>query len=160
MTKIALGSGSQGKPGFINVDWIAQPGVDVVHNLLDFPYPFKDAEADYIELIDVLEHMPSFTDDHKSFPIEFVRECWRILKPGGELVIQVPHWRSPNLWIDPTHVRGYDDRSMDYFDPSTGLGSDYGYYSDRKFIVSSHHTYIGADVDGEPSNVIFKMLKV
>lgn len=155
--RIALGCGSQGKAGFINVDWIDQKGVDVVHNLLEFPYPFDDGVADYIELIDVLEHMPSFTDDNKSFPIEFVNECWRILKVGGELVIQVPHWQSPNTWIDPTHVRGYDMRSMDYFDPSTDLGRDYGYYSDHKFMVAKELTLTG---DGAPNNVIFKMCKL
>jgi len=150
--EINLGCGSEPTPGFVNVDWIDQEGVDKVHNLLHFPYPFKDNSAKFIKAIDVLEHMPSFTEDHRSFSISFIEECHRILKPGGELFIQVPHWQSKNLWIDPTHVRGYDEQSFDYFDPDKFLGQAYGYYSDKKFRVSSLRT--------SNDNIEFTMVKL
>jgi len=150
--KINLGCGSMIKEGFCNVDWIAQPGVDVVHNLLEFPWPFDDGVAEVVSAHDVLEHMPPFTDDKQSFPIRFVEEAHRILKPGGKLFIQVPHWQSKNVWIDLTHVRGYDERSMDYFDETTDLGRAYGYYSPCKFNVSALRT--------PNDNVEFTMFKI
>lgn len=155
--RINIGAGSEPTDGWCNVDWIDQDGIDVVHNLLEFPWPFEDNSADEIKAIDVLEHMPSFTPDMKSNPIAFVEECHRILKPGGKLTIQVPHYQSPNLWIDPTHVRGYDLRSFDYFDPERDLGKSYGYYSDKKFNVSATLSRMR---NGQPSNVTFVMVKI
>lgn len=150
--KINLGAGSEPTEGWLNVDWIKQAGIDVVHNLLEFPWTFADDEvADEIKAIDVLEHMPLFTEDLDSTPIMFIEECHRILRTGGKLFITVPHWQSPNLWIDPTHVRGYDEKSMDYFDPETDHGKWYGYYSDKKFKVSSVRT--------PNNNVEFTMVK-
>lgn len=151
-TKINLGAGIELKEGFINCDWLEMPGIDKVFNLLNFPWPFSDASADEISAHDVLEHMPPFTDDKQSFPIKFVEEAHRILKTGGKLFIQVPHWQSRNLWIDPTHVRGYDEKSMDYFDPEKDLGKWYGYYSSCKFSVSAVRT--------PNDNVEFTMIKL
>lgn len=149
--KINLGAGSEPTEGWVNVDWIASEGIQVVHNLLETPWPFQDNEASEMKAIDVLEHMPNFTADNKSTPIAFIEECHRILRPGGQLFITVPHWQSPNLWIDPTHVRGYDEKSMDYFDPDTDFGKWYGYYSDKKFHVTSVRT--------ANDNVEFTMVK-
>lgn len=156
--KINLGAGSEPEltEGWVNVDWKAIKGIDVVHNLLTFPWPFEDSVADEIKAIDVLEHMPSFVygnhvDDPESTPIKFIEECHRLLSSGGKLFITVPHWQSKNLWIDPTHVRGYDEQSFDYFDPDKFLGQAYGYYSDKKFKVTSVRT--------DNDNVEFTMVK-
>lgn len=138
--KINLGAGSEPTDGWVNVDWVDQQGIDVVHNLLEFPWPFKDGVADEMLARDVLEHMPLFNSKNESTPIKFIEECWRILQPDGRLFITVPHHESKNLWIDPTHVRGYDEKSFDYFDPDTDLGKWYGYYSDKKFKVSAVRT--------------------
>ena len=119
MIKINLGAGSEPTENWTNVDWLRLPGIDVVHNLLEFPWPFPDNCGAEIKAIDVLEHMPNFTPDNKSTPIAFIEECHRILLMGRKLFITVPHWQSPNCWIDPTHVRGFDERSMDYFDDDT-----------------------------------------
>lgn len=155
--KINLGAGSEPTPGWVNTDWLQMPGIDKVFNLLQFPWPFDDNVADEILARDVIEHMPNFTAGGQSTPIEFVRECWRILQPGGKLFMTTPHWASPNMWIDPTHVRGFDVKSFDYFDPDTDFGKWYGYYSaDRKFTVSCNLTHMP---DGSPSNVEFTMIK-
>lgn len=154
--KINLGAGSEPTEGWVNLDWIAGEGIQVVHNLLEFPWPFEDNSADEIKAIDVLEHMPNYTPDNRSNPIAFVEECHRILKVGGKLTIQVPHWGSPNMWIDPSHVRGFDPKSMDYFDPQKELGQWYGYYSKCKFDVTAELSHMP---DGSPSNVTFVMTK-
>jgi SAM-dependent methyltransferase len=156
-TRINLGAGSEPTEGWVNVDWTEGPGIDVIQNLLLFPWPFADNEAEEIKAIDVLEHMPNYTPDNKATALEFVEECHRILKPGGTLTIQVPHWRSPNCWIDPTHVRGFGEKSMDYFDPDKDFGQWYGYYTRGKFHVTAE---VSTMPDGTtPSNVTFRMVK-
>lgn len=151
--RLHLGAGTAAKyhPDWVNVDFIKTEGIDVVHNLNAYPWPFKDGEADEIKAIDLIEHLPTHIDGMSTMLL-FIEECHRILKPGGILFMTTPHWQSKNLWIDFTHVRGFDERSFDYLDPSTQLGKDYGYYSKCKFLVSSKRT--------ENDNVEFKLVRL
>ncbi len=55
----------------------------IVWDLNKFPYPFEDNSADKILLSHVLEHLEA--------PVYVLRECKRILKEGGLLVIVVPN---------------------------------------------------------------------
>lgn len=52
--------------------------------------PFEDGAFDVVVIVDFLEHIP---DDRG-----FARELARIIRPGGQLVINVPHLR-PGSWI-------------------------------------------------------------
>jgi len=51
--------------------------------------PFEDGSFDAVTLLDVLEHIP---DD-----IAAAREAWRVLAPGGWVIVSSPNlrWRSP-----------------------------------------------------------------
>lgn len=51
--------------------------------------------------------------------------------------MQTPGWKAEFLWIDPTHVRGFDVRSMDFFDDRTEFGKSTGFYSKCKFHVKA-----------------------
>lgn len=111
-----LGCGTDIRPGFVNLDCSALPGVDVVHDLNSLPLPFKAATFDHIVAKDVLEHV-----DY----IPLLRELHRILKPGGELFIQVPHFSSANNYIDPTHKNRFSILTFEFFVAGAGLGRDY-----------------------------------
>lgn len=82
--RLNLGCGNDIRPGYVNVDQRRLPGVDRVVDLSDMPWPFETESADEVLMLDFLEH----------FPYEKTRvilmECYRILKPTSELVIQVP----------------------------------------------------------------------
>jgi SAM-dependent methyltransferase len=45
--------------------------------------PFADAAVDAVVLLDVLEHVPD--------PVAVVTEIHRVLRPGGSLILSVPH---------------------------------------------------------------------
>lgn len=132
--RINLGAGEDIQAGWTNVDMIDLPGIDVVHNLIKFPYPFEDNSAHEMKAVDVIEHLPTYIGEAHGV-IKFLEECHRILKPGGTLFLQTPGWKAEFLWIDPTHVRGFDIQSMDFFDPSTHFGKTTGFYSKCKFDV-------------------------
>jgi hypothetical protein len=133
--KINLGAGTDIRKDWVNVDLVPLDGIDVVHNMAIYPWPFEDGSATEIRAIDVLEHLPPYTQDLKPGVVAFIEECHRILKPGGELFIQTPGWRAEFLWIDPTHVRGFDVQSMDFFDPTKHFGITTGFYSQCKYSV-------------------------
>jgi predicted SAM-dependent methyltransferase len=80
--KIQVGSGSRSKPGWINVDLFAD--ADVRLDLRE-PLPFPDRSAETIYGEHVFEHLAHPVDTHA-----FLRECLRILRPGGALKLAVP----------------------------------------------------------------------
>jgi SAM-dependent methyltransferase len=106
--KLNLGSGEFPKPGFVNLDRDALQGVDVVHDLDVFPYPFADGQFDRIEADHVLEHLGQVFD--------VMREIHRILAPGGVVVIRVPHFSRG--FTHPEHRRGFNVTFPCYFDPA------------------------------------------
>ncbi len=92
-----LGCGAAKVEGAVGIDNVALPGVDVVHDLLDFPYPFDANSVDEVYLNHVIEHF-SLSDAQ-----QILRQVYRILQPDGILHVHVPHAFSVAAWIDPTH---------------------------------------------------------
>jgi ubiquinone/menaquinone biosynthesis C-methylase UbiE len=111
------------KPGWTNLDVAALPGVDVVHDLDQQPLPFDDASFDYVECIDVLEHVRELPD--------VMREIHRILTPGGTLHVEGPHFTSYTWAMDPTHRRAFAINTFEFFTNSSM--HDRGYYFDFSF---------------------------
>ena len=52
--KLNLGSGIDIRPGYVNLDVAALPGVDVVHDLAELPLPFETAAFDEVLCKDIL----------------------------------------------------------------------------------------------------------
>ncbi len=118
VVRLNLGCGGRIMDGFVNCDLHPLPGVDQVMNLDVFPWPFDDESVSQIVASHVFEHVAS--------PVEFVLECWRVLRPGGRLTIQCPHYTSENAFTDPTHVRFVTDRTFDYWCQGEDLNGPLG----------------------------------
>ncbi len=107
-----VGCGPSKAKGAIGMDWVGYPGVDVVHNLEKFPWPFPDQSFDRIRARHVLEHVDAM--------IPAMDELHRILRPGGVLQIIVPYFGRYSAFRDPTHRRFCTWESFDYFVPGMG----------------------------------------
>jgi len=107
MRKLNLGSGPIVKKGYVNIDIVKCEGVDIVHDLNMFPYPFRDNEFDEIYTSHVLEHL----DDLPKVMTELKRIC----KKGARIVIRVPHFSCGVSYRDPTHRRLFSYFTFDYF---------------------------------------------
>ena len=105
-----LGCGTAKVQGAIGIDNVALPGVDVVHDLLDMPYPFEDNTADEIYLNHVIEHFV-LADSQR-----ILGEAYRILRSNGICHIRVPHVYSVAAWVDPTHKSAFTFISGQFFD--------------------------------------------
>lgn len=113
-----VGCGSHKEPGWVGMDAIPGPGVDIVHNMLDTPWPFEDESVWHIRCIHVLEHLPmtcACCADRFDPLLATFEEFWRILAPGGKVRIAVPH-STNNLraWRDPTHRRLLNEETFLY----------------------------------------------
>tara|TARA_X000000368_G_scaffold358367_1_gene301179 strand:- start:138 stop:695 length:558 start_codon:yes stop_codon:yes gene_type:complete len=119
MKKLNLGCGFFPKDGFVNLDINSRYPADVIHDMEEFPWPFKDKEFDYIQMDHVLEHLTDIKTTMK--------ELYRILNVKGKLVIRVPHFsRGFTHW---DHKRGFDITFPIYFDKNTS-----GRFEDVEFI--------------------------
>jgi len=125
--KLHLGCGHFIKEGWINHDLAPLPGVDVVHDLRSFPWPWEDGQFDEVHMENVLEHLSETT--------RTMEELSRIMSPGGKLFIGVPYWNSFEAWGDPTHERLFSEEVFEFYDPTTWRGKDRAYYSKAKFKI-------------------------
>lgn len=82
---IQIGGGDRLLPGFVNVD--IMPPADVVVDVRE-GIPFPTGCAGLVFMEHVLEHL-----DYPLSAKHLVRECFRVLDVGGELVIGVPDAR-------------------------------------------------------------------
>lgn len=116
MKRLHLGCGKDIREGYINVDYMDGEGVDKVHDLNTFPYPFKDNWFEEILMQDILEHL----DD----TLKVLKELHRISKKGAKIHIRVPHCKSTQAWGDITHKRAFSCDSFKWYDPKyKGKGS-------------------------------------
>lgn len=93
--------------------------------------PFQDNEFDRVAIIDFLEHIQ--TDR------EFIEELFRVIKPGGELIVNVPHAKN-SLLRKFRRAIGQTDEAHGHLRP--------GYTVDElaalmmgKFTIVSYKTY-------------------
>jgi SAM-dependent methyltransferase len=124
--RLNLGCGTDIRPGFVNLDIAALPGVDVVHDLDVLPLPFEDDRFVEIVCKDVLEHI--------DLPA-VLRECHRILRPGGRLHVQSPHFTSAAVYVDPTHRTALSIQTLDFF-------ATRGRFGGRSYYFDFHFSYV------------------
>lgn len=121
--KINIGCGNKQMPGYINLDSVALPGVDVVHNLNISPWPLKDNYFEEVYCDNVLEHLSSITKS--------MEEIWRICENKAKVKIIVPIFPSVWSFCDPTHKSIFTYFTFNYFRPEDGLN----YYSKARFKI-------------------------
>ena len=105
-SKLHIGCGRVRKYGYVNLDIMDGPGVDVKHDLDVYPWPFETNQFDEIFANSVLEHigdlLPCFGEMH------------RILKPGGVLKGGVPFYNYRGAFGDPTHKQFFTKSTFNY----------------------------------------------
>jgi SAM-dependent methyltransferase len=121
---LELACGKYPRKGAVNLDIVDLPGVDVVHDLDTYPWPFPDEEFNEIVAQDIIEHI----DD----VFKAMGEAWRILKPNGLILIHTTHWKNKGSYTDPQHKHFFTEESFDYFDKDTFIGQEFGFYDHIK----------------------------
>jgi predicted SAM-dependent methyltransferase len=113
-----LGCGHSNQPESYGIDIQDLPGVDLVADL-NGPIQLPSNTFDYVKAMDFLEHI-----DQKNC-IKMMEEVYRILKPGGQLIFNVPSTDGNNMgaFQDPTHVSFWNQNKFWYFlDEKYGKG--------------------------------------
>ena len=118
--KLDLAGGQNVREGFEGVDvW---EGSKHVVDLMKFPWPWKDGEAEELHCSHFIEHIPCRTIEErdivpgtdpelakklvgKDMFLAFFDECWRVLGHGGKMSVICPCARNNRAFQDPTHRR-------------------------------------------------------
>lgn len=123
--RLNVGCGRNILEGWLNLDSVALPGVDLVFDLEDLrqtPIKLADNSVGHFLLSHVIEHIRD--------SLGLMQELWRLATPGATAEIRVPHGGSDDAWEDPTHVRAYFLNSFGYFSQPFYWRADYGYRGD------------------------------
>ena len=92
---------------WINIDCEYIDGVDVVWDLNNIPLPVLEESIDIIVMNDILEHLDN--------PPEIIKECYRLLKNGGKLIIRILYWNHIYNYSDPQHKHVFGPRYFEFF---------------------------------------------
>ncbi|MBI5280478.1 MAG: class I SAM-dependent methyltransferase [Candidatus Solibacter usitatus] len=113
-----VGCGINKLPGSLGVDRNPRSNADVLCDLDRFPYPFRDSTFDRLQAIHVIEHV--------SDVLRTIEEFHRLVRPGGTIRLETPHYTDFSSFCDPTHRWHLNSFSFRYFgDDNAG----YGFYS-------------------------------
>ena len=74
---------------------------------LNNPWPFEDNSVGVIRASHLFEHLKD--------PIHTMNEAFRVLAPGGWLLIEVPSTDGRGAFQDPTHVSFWNENSIWYY---------------------------------------------
>lgn len=116
--KLDLGCGPNKEAGYVGVDMRTFAHVDIVADLSVYPWKFKSNSIGEIKASHIFEHLPD--------PLKTMEECFRVLKPGGTVVIDVPSSNGMGAFQDPTHKSFWNINSFIYYDRREQLGGLYG----------------------------------
>jgi SAM-dependent methyltransferase len=117
-----VGCGINKYPGAIGIDRNPDCRPDVLCDIDHIPLPFADGSFDQLRAIHVIEHV---TDVIRS-----MEEFHRLVRRGGRVRIETPHYTDFSSFCDPTHRWHLNTFSFRYF------GEDhagFGYYSRCRF---------------------------
>lgn len=116
-----VGCGVKKFPGSVGIDRNRHTAADILWDLDQFPWPVEAESFDEARMIHVIEHVGDV--------IRTMEELHRILRPGGRIVLETPHYTDFSSWCDPTHKWHLNSFSFRYFGEDD---AGYGYYSEAR----------------------------
>jgi hypothetical protein len=101
-----LGAAHRKPPGYVGVDQRPEEGVDIVATLpekLDLP----DGSVGLMRAVEFFEHVPA--------KVPLINELYRLLAPGGMLLVMSPSSDGRGAHQNPAHVAHYNENSFWYY---------------------------------------------
>lgn len=128
--RLDIGCGEAKQPGFVGMDIMDLPGVDIVHDLEVRPWPLPDECVITAVASHVLEHI----QPARGVFLGVMDELWRVMKPNAQFAFVVPYAESHGYYQDPTHCNPINETTMLYFDPLDPSGL-YTFYRPKPWKV-------------------------
>jgi len=110
-----VGCGPSKQRGCLGIDRVALPGVDIVHDIQEFPWPVPDNVCARIIMSHVWEHV------EPRYRFRLMDELWRIIRPDGQLLIACPYAGTFLAHAHPEHYLCPNEATFQFFDPDYPL---------------------------------------
>lgn len=139
--KLDLGCGQRKVEGFVGVDICACLGVDVVHDLMKFPWPWESDSVAEVFCSHFIEHIPhrAFGDNGPDPFFMFFDELYRVMKVGATGKFIAPYYSSMRAWQDPQHTRAISDATGLYLNKGWRVANKLDHYPihcDFDYVIS------------------------
>jgi len=106
--KIEIGCGDRKRdPDAIGIDILDTSATDIVGDALEVLRALPGESVKAITSFHVFEHLQDIQ--------EIIAEVERVLVPGGEMLVVVPHYSNPFYYSDPTHRNFFGLYTFSYF---------------------------------------------
>lgn len=116
--RLDIGCGDNKQSGFVGMDKQEFPGVEIVHDWNDYPWPLPDACCLLVMASHVVEHVNPADGGF----LQWMDELWRVCQVDAEVMISYPHGSSQGYLQDPTHCNALNEATWAYFAPSHPSG--------------------------------------
>jgi SAM-dependent methyltransferase len=136
--RLDLGCGENCQKGWVGMDIRPLPNVEIVHDVQDFPYPIDDNTCLTILMSHLWEHI------EPKYRFRVMEELWRIMIPGGQLLISVPYYLSLGAYQDPSHYPCPNEATWTYFDPAWAL---YQVYKPKPWKIIQNNYVANANME-------------
>jgi SAM-dependent methyltransferase len=145
--RLNLGVGRRSREGYYGLDRIEMSGVDVVADLDEPLTELPDNSVAAIYTHHTFEHVVNF--------LPLLKEIHRVVVPGGQVEVVVPHFSNPYGYSDPTHVRFFGLYTFYYFadEPDQPRRKVPAFYLPERFAVES------INVTLMPTMLLFKPVR-
>lgn len=139
-----IGCGDDKVDGAIGIDVKETESTDVVLDVEVDGLPYDDNSVEEIHARMALEHMDASL---------VIGDCHRVLKPGGELHIKLPHPFTSGFWQDWTHViqAGFTRKGIEYLDSDHHMHYEHDIGS---WNVEDVHIEFWLNLDSLPGRVL------
>lgn len=114
--RLDLGCGPNPRQGYIGVDTIAFNEKVKVFDLRTGPWPWEDNSVEEAHCSHFVEHLTNLNDKWER--VRFFNELYRVMVPGGQCTLIIPHWASTRYYGDPTHKEPFSEMGFFYLDPN------------------------------------------
>lgn len=141
MKKLNIGCGRDYREGWINIDISRSVRTDVLMDIRKECFHDEDGSAQLIYISGVLEQIGS-NDEF----LHVMRECYRVLEPGGIMQVVVPNARYAIAHRDPMDVRKFTPETFEYFRKGARehdlYGSVYGFDGWESITIDENERHI------------------
>jgi hypothetical protein len=172
--RLDIGCGANKVKGFVGMDYRPLEGVDIVHDVMLFPWPLPDESVQTAIASHMLEHISPDPGDSRTTKLlqllvdkkivkqkdvdayigeidpgprfmRFMDEVWRVLEYDADFMAVFPYATSSGFYQDPTHVNHINEATWYYFDPLTANGELYGIYKPKPWAIKSLSTALNGN---------------
>lgn len=113
--RLDIGCGLFKQKGFLGMDMVDHPDVDIPHDIQQFPWPVPDSVCYRIRMSHVWEHL------EPKYRFQVMDELWRICQCDGQLFLSAPYAGSFLAAAHPAHYMCPNEATFRFFDPQYQL---------------------------------------